>query len=82
VVVPEATPDTTPVVRPIEATLLDELRHVPPVVVLVRVVVAPVHTVLLPPIAAGAAPTVTDVTGLVSEPLVLQEPAPVQVITQ
>ena len=82
VVVPADTPETTPVLRPTVALDVEELRHVPPTEVLVSVVVAPMHTVLLPPIAAGKAPTVTEVTGLVRVPEVLQEPEPVHVMVQ
>jgi hypothetical protein len=51
VVVPAATPVTTPVVASaIVAALVLVLLHVPPEVVLVRVVVADAHTVAVPDI--------------------------------
>jgi hypothetical protein len=52
VLVPAATPVTTPVVAtPIVATPVLALLQVPPAVVLVRVVVADAHTVAVPDIA-------------------------------
>ncbi len=61
----------------------------PPTILLVAELVnvrfEPLHIgfgVPLAETAVGTEPTVTDVTGLVSEPLVLQDPVPVQVITQ
>ena len=83
VTVPALTPVSTPVVEPIvaRAVLLDD--HVPPVAEFVYVVVAATHAVLLPPIVPGAAETVIGVVvALVRVPLVLHDPAPVQVITQ
>ncbi len=56
--VPAATPVTTPPVFTV-AIAVALLIHVPPDTVLVRVVVDPVHTVAVPPIAAGVAFTVT-----------------------
>ena len=50
---PAATPLTTPVDAFTVAIDVDELVHVPPAVEFVRVVVAPVHTVDDPPIAAN-----------------------------
>ena len=80
--VPALTPLRIPVVRPIVArdVLLED--HVPPVALFVYVVAAATHGVLLPPIAPGASEIVTCVVELVSVPLVLQVPVPVQVITQ
>jgi hypothetical protein len=49
--VPAATPVTTPVVASTVAALVLVLLHVPPEVVLVRVVVAEAHTVAVPDIA-------------------------------
>jgi hypothetical protein len=52
--VPAATPVTTPeVATPIVATPVLVLLHVPPEVVLVRVVVADAHTVAVPDIATN-----------------------------
>jgi hypothetical protein len=67
VVEPIDTPVTTPVVLPTLA--IDEFAEIqePPVVVLVSVVVLPIHTLVLPPMAAGVALTVT--TCLVKQPL-------------
>lgn len=54
VALPVATPVTTPVVLSIDAVELLLLLQVPPVVLWLRVVVRPVHTPVLPVIAAGA----------------------------
>lgn len=60
--VPGAMPETMPVVAPIVAVPVLLLLHVPPVVALLSVVMAvPMHTTVLPVIAAGLAPTVTTV---------------------
>lgn len=53
-------PVTTPVVDPIEALAL-LLLHVPPVVASLRAVVLPMHTFVVPVMAAGSALTVTVV---------------------
>jgi hypothetical protein len=50
---------TTPDVDPIVATAVLELVHVPPVTPLVRVVVAPSHSAVVPLMAVGAGFTVT-----------------------
>jgi hypothetical protein len=63
IVVPAAIPDTTPVVPPIVATdvlLLDQLPTPPG---LESVVVAPIHTVEAPVIAAGL-PLTTNVASV------------------
>ncbi len=59
VATPAATPVTTPEEEPTVATSKSELVHTPPVTVLVRVVVAPTHTVGVPPIVGGIAFTVS-----------------------
>jgi hypothetical protein len=59
VVDPFDTPVTTPFELPTVATVLLAEIHDPPVVVLVSVVVPPRHNVVVPPIAAGVALTVT-----------------------
>jgi hypothetical protein len=60
--VPGAMPETMPVVAPIVAVPVLPLLQVPPVVVLLSFVIAvPMHTTVLPVIAAGLAPTVTTV---------------------
>lgn len=58
VAVPVATAVTNPVVTPIVATAVLSLVHVPPVVLLLSVVVAPVHIAVVPVIGPGAAVTV------------------------
>lgn len=58
---PAATPVTTPVDEPIVATVTLLLAHVPPVLALLSVVVAPVHTDVVPVIAAGSGFTVTTI---------------------
>ena len=52
-VVPAATPVTTPVVPPTVAVPVDELDHVPPETPSVRVMLEPGHTVVGPLIAVG-----------------------------
>lgn len=61
VVVPAATPFTAPLVASIVAVAVLVLLHVPPVVVLAKVIVAASHTVVAPEIAVndGAAITVS-----------------------
>jgi hypothetical protein len=59
VAVPAETPVTTPVVASIVATAVLALVHVPVLVVFVRVVTEPSHTVAVPPIAATVPTTVT-----------------------
>jgi hypothetical protein len=54
-----ATPDTTPVEEPIVAVVTSLLLHVPPLVLLVKFVVAPTHTAAVPVIPDGSALTVT-----------------------
>jgi hypothetical protein len=56
--VPVDIPDTIPVL-PIVAIKGDEELHVPPVVVLVKAVVRPVHTLVVPVIGAGTGLTVS-----------------------
>jgi hypothetical protein len=56
--VPAAIPDTIPV-EPTVATAVFDDDHVPPGVVLLSVVAAPVPTVVMPVIAGSAALTVT-----------------------
>ena len=69
VVVPAAMPDTTPDV-PIVAIAGVLLLHVPPVVVLAIVVVAPAHTLIVPVMAdtVGFAFTVTIAVDDVEQP--------------
>jgi len=64
--VPADTPDTIPV-EPTVATDVLPLLHVPPVVVLFRVVVAPWHKLIVPVMAAtvGNELTVTTVVAIV-----------------
>jgi len=56
--VPADTPVTTPVAVTVAVAVVP-LLHTPPDVTSLKVVVAPVHTVLLPVIAEGSALTVT-----------------------
>lgn len=58
---PVLMPDTTPDVRPIVATEVLVLVHVPPGSELYRVDVNPSHTVVLPVIADGSGCTVTAI---------------------
>ena len=51
--VPSATPDTTPVVLPMVAVAVVVLIQVPPATASLNVMVAPTHTALGPVIAAG-----------------------------
>lgn len=67
VVLPADTPCTVPVVASILPTVGVLLLHVPPVVLLLSVVVAPWHTVNTPVIAAGTGFTVT--TDVVTHPV-------------
>ena len=67
--VPALTPVTTPVAGSIAATDAASLVQVPPVVVLVNVVVAVAHTDVVPPIADGAAFTVTVAVASVPQPV-------------
>ena len=53
--VPAATPVTTPEVETTVARDVLPLIQVPPVVASLSVIVPPIHTVLLPVIAAGSA---------------------------
>lgn len=62
--VPALTPVTMPVVEPMVATPVLPLVHMPPPVASVTVVVAPMHALNVPPIAAGLAFTVTTVVAL------------------
>ena len=80
-VVPAATPVTSPVSTSTVAFATLLLLQVPPEAVLVSVVTLPTHTVELPEIADGDSDTVIFIVVLVRDPLVLQVPAPVQVIT-
>jgi hypothetical protein len=57
--VPALTPTTTPSDDPIVALAVVLLVHVPPADELVKVVEAPLQTVVLPPMAGGNALTVT-----------------------
>ena len=52
------TPDTTPVVVPAVATVASLLDHMPPVVVLLKVVAEPTQTTAAPVIVAGRGLTV------------------------
>jgi hypothetical protein len=65
---PDATPLTTPVDEPTVAMAVLLLDHVPPLAVLVSVVEPPTQATAVPPIATGAALTVTTV---VTEPQLL-----------
>ena len=58
IAVPFDTPLTMPVVLPTEAMPLADELHVPPDVVLAKVVVAPIHTLRVPVIVAGVVFTV------------------------
>ena len=51
--VPSATPFTTPVVEPMVAVAVVVLIHVPPATASLRVIVAPTHTALGPVMAVG-----------------------------
>lgn len=57
--VPATWPVTTPVAEPIVASVVLLLLHVPPVEALNRAVVNPVHTFVIPVIAAGNGFTVS-----------------------
>lgn len=59
--VPDATPVSMPDALPASALAVLPLIHVPPIVVLLRVVLEPSHTTGVPEIAAGIAFTVTAV---------------------
>jgi hypothetical protein len=59
ILVPTATPLSTPFTMPIEALPIRELTHMPPAGVLVSVAVAPTQIVPAPAIAAGVSFTVT-----------------------
>ena len=59
VAVPALMPVTTPVAGLTEATALLLLLQLPPAVASLNVVVAPLHTVVVPVIAATAVPVVT-----------------------
>lgn len=61
--VPAATPFTTPPLVTVATDVLPEL-HVPPMMLLDKVVVAPVHTEVVPVMAAGDELTVTVVVTL------------------
>jgi hypothetical protein len=69
VVVPAATPVTTPEALTVATAVLEE-DHVPPAVTSARVVVDPAQTVVVPVIAAttGSALTVTVVEELAVQP--------------
>ena len=56
--VPAPTAVTTPVLLTTVATEVVLLLHVPPVVVSVSVVLDPIHSPVVPPMAAGPAVTV------------------------
>ena len=62
VVVPAVAPVTRPVTEPIVALAVLVLLQVPPLTVLVRVTVKPVHTVAAPDITDGAVFTLTVCT--------------------
>ena len=66
VVLPAATPVTTPVPETV-ATEVDELLHTPPAVASARAVVEPAQTVFVPVIAAGAAGMSLIVSDFVTE---------------
>ncbi len=57
--VPAATPYTAPVVGFIVAMDGERLLQVPPPVASLNVIVCPLHTYIVPPIAAGRGTTVT-----------------------
>lgn len=61
IVVPRATPDTSPVPASIVATLVVVLAHVPPPLASLRFVMLPIHTPAEPEIAAGSGFTVITV---------------------
>jgi hypothetical protein len=61
VAVPPLTAVTTPVLAPTVATAPLLLLQVPPVVVELNVVELPTHTISVPVIAAGVAPTVNTI---------------------
>ena len=56
---PGAIPVTAPVVAPTVPSDGALLLHVPPLLISVNAVVSPVHTFVVPPIAAGSGLTVT-----------------------
>lgn len=68
VTLPVDSADTTPVLL-IDATLVLEELQTPPAVTQVRVVVAPVHTVVAPAMAAGVAGGPVTVIALVALPV-------------
>jgi hypothetical protein len=61
VAVPATRPFTTPVDEPIVATVVLLLDHIPPSVVLLKLVVSPIQTLAVPDIAEGCGFTVTTV---------------------
>jgi hypothetical protein len=61
IAVPLVIPVTTPVVAFIFAIAVLALVHVPPVVMLVRVVVAPTHTVAVPDMILSDGADITDI---------------------
>jgi hypothetical protein len=65
-----AVPAVMPVITPAKLidAFVDELTHVPPVVVLARVVILPSHTTAVPVIVAGSAFTVRTVEVVQPEP--------------
>jgi hypothetical protein len=69
-VVPGLTPVTNPVDEPMVATAVVPLIQVPPADASVNVIVAPTHTVVGPPIAAGSGLTVIAFTAKQPTPTV------------
>ena len=65
---PAAMPLTMPVTVTTVAIVVPVLLHVPPMLVSVRLVVDPAHTVAVPSIAAGSGFTVTGVVTLQPAP--------------
>jgi hypothetical protein len=61
VITPGITPVTTPLPEPTVAYALPLLAHVPPDAALLKVVVPPTHTVVVPVIAGGNGLTVKEV---------------------
>jgi hypothetical protein len=71
VLVPGATPVTTPVDDPMIAAAGLLLTHVPPVVVMVSTVEPAGHTCSVPPIAPGSGFTVTTFVAVHAVPVIV-----------
>ena len=82
VTAPAVKPYTIPAAASTDARVATLDVQVPPVTVLVSVVAEPIQTADAPPTAAGAFATIIWQVALVSVPVALQVPVPVQVTLQ